>query len=160
MDNNIYFKHFSQPMEIEHWKWAIENHVGPWVKAHGKSYWEMVKFVSKRRHVLKNIGREKFADLLLHYFPDLFESTDTATSLKYDMDKFRYNRDLYDYGHLGDHIIKTYEKELNELFDKDDDDESNITMTTIPTMESRLEEYLYKIVDCSMYAKVISRPTY
>lgn len=161
MDNNIYLRYFSQPMEMDHWKWAIENHVGTWVKTHGKSYWEMVKFVSMRRHILKNVGREKFAELLLHLFPALFESTDTATSLKYDMDKFRYNRDLYDYGHLSeDHILKTYEKELNELFDKEDDDETNISMTTIPTMESRLEEYLFKIVDSSMYAKIISRPTY
>lgn len=161
MDNNNYSIYFSQPMEIDHWKWAIENHVGTWVNTHGKNHWEMVKFVSMRRHVLKSIGREKFGELLLHMFPSLFGATDTATSLKYDMDKFRYNSDLYDYGHLSDdHILKTYEKELNELFDKEEEDESNISMTIMPTMESRLEEYLYKIVDSSMYAKVISRPTY
>ena len=161
MDNDNYTEYFAQPMETDHWKWAIMNHVGPWVSAHGKGYWELVKFVSKRRHVLSNkISREKFAELLLSYFPILFDSTDTARSLKYDMDKFRYNKELYDYGHLPDnHLLKTYEKELNELFDKEMEP-SNITMTAIPTMESRLEEYLGKIVDNSMYAKIVTRPTY
>ena len=95
----------------------------------------------------------------MFYFPSLFKST-TVMSLKYDMDKFRYNRELYDYGHLpDDHILKHFEKELNELFDKEMEP-SNITMTAIPTMESRLEEYLGKIVDNSMYAKIVTRPTY
>ena len=160
MDNDKYLEYFAQPMEIEHWKWAIENHVGPWVEAHGKSFWELVKFISQRRNVLKSIGREKFAEMLLEYFPSLFKTTNTAKSLKYDMDKFRYNNLLENYNRLEDnHTLKTYETELNELFDKEME-MSNTTMTTIPTIESRLEEYLYKIVDKSMYAKVVSRPTY
>lgn len=159
MDNDKYIKYFAQPMEIEHWKWVIENLVGPWVAAHGKSYWEFVKFVSQRRRVLKTIGREKFADLLLYYFPSLFKPSDTAMSLKYDMDKFRYNNILYNYSYDKDKEIHTLEKELNELFDTEMES-SNTTMTSIPTMQSRLEEYLYKIVDKSMYAKIVNRPTY
>ena len=147
-------------MEIDHWKWAIENHIGPWVETHGKSYWQFVKFISQRRRVLKTIGREKFAEMLLYYFPGLFKPTDTPKSLKYDMDKFRYNDLLDNYGNIeNDHKLKTYEKELNDLFDTEMD-LSNTTMTAIPTMESRLEEYLNKIVDKSMYAKIINHPTY
>ena len=146
-------------MEIEHWKWAIENHVGPWVEAHGKSYWEFVKFVSQRRRILKTISRSKFAELLLHYFPSLFKPNDTAVSLKYDMDKFRYNKILKDYGHNADKEILTLEEELNALFDIEME-QSNTTMTATPTMESRLEEYLNILVDNSMYARIVTRPTY
>ena len=159
MDNDKYLSYFAQPMEVEHWKWAIENHVGSWVAAHGKSYWEFVKFVSQRRHVLKRIGREKFAEMLLFYFPLLFKPTDTAMSLKYDMDKFRYNNILEDYDHQANKEILTLEKELNTLFDTEME-LSNTTMTSIPTMESRLEDYLRKMVDSSMYAKIINHPIY
>lgn len=161
MDSKNYSKYIAQPMEIEHWKWVVENHIGPWVKAHGKSYWEIVKYHSIRRRFLKSsISRLKYAELLLDWFPGLFDPTDTAQSLKYNMDKFTYNRELYNYRHLPDnHILKSYEKELNDLFDKEIESD-NTTSTAIPTMESRLEEFLYKIVDNSMYAKVVNRPTY
>ena len=80
MESKEFTKYFAQPMEIEHWIWAIENHVGPWVEAHGKSYWEFVKFVSQRRRILKTISRAKFAELLLHYFPiDMRQSPSSAT---------------------------------------------------------------------------------
>lgn len=159
MDNDKYSKYFANPMEIAHWKWAIENHIVEWVRTHGKSFWEFVKFVSQRRRVLKRIGREKFAEMLLYYFPTLFKPTDTATSLKYDMDKFRYNNILDDYDHLADNEIHTLETELNMLFDLEMES-SNTTMTAIPTMESRLVEHLTKIVDQSMYARIVNRPTY
>ena len=97
--------------------------------------------------------------MLLYYFPSLFNPTDTPKSLKFNMDKFRYNHILDDYDHQADKEILTLEDELNTLFDIEMD-LSNTTMTTIPTMESRLEDYLNKIVDNSLYAKVINHPTY
>lgn len=159
MDNTKIKECFSQPMELDGWKWAIKNHIGHWVKAKGKSYWEVVRHVSISRGVLKDISREKFGELLLTLCSSIFDPSDTSKSLKYDMDKFRYNKDYINYNRLPDsHLLRTLEEEVHALFDTERDDET--TMTPAPTIESRLGEYLYKLQEKYVNTRVIERPTY
>lgn len=153
--------YFADPAEANHWIWCVDKHVAHWVKGHSKSYWEMVRFVGIRRGTLNpKLSRTAFAELLLKACPSWFSATDTPTSLKHSMDKFRYIRELDRFERLRDtDLPKAYEKELNDLFDKPTEPVES-TATVMPTMESRLHDYLYKEVKHYKYAKVVERPTY
>lgn len=161
MDNSIISDYFAQPMETEHWIWAMENHVIPWVKAKGKSYFELVRWVSiNQRGVLNKIGREKFGELLITLFQPQLDVSDTPYSLKYNMDKFRFNDSFTRFELLPDsHLLNKMATELNVLFDMKDDADV-ITTTAAPTIESRLADYLHELETKTPYAKVLLHPTY
>lgn len=161
MDNKEIKKCFRQPMEIEGWKWAIENRVAPWVEERNKGYWALVLFVSKRRGVLRNdMGRERFGELLLSLCPTVFDSSDTSKSLKYNMDKFEYNNLFDRFDRLPDtHPLRIYAAELDAMFDNPQC-QTEKPVPVVYTIEQRIEEYLHKYIDTLKYARVITRPTY
>ena len=158
MDNIIASDFFARPMEMDNWKWAMENHIGLWVEAKGKSFWEVVRHVSISRGVLKDISRENFGKVVLKLCPSLFTSSVTPLSLKYDMDKFRYNRDYSNYDKLPDaHILRKLEAEVHALLDMKQDHEP---ATSVPTIESRLGDYLYELKEKYVNIRIKERPTY
>lgn len=129
-----------------------------------RSFWELVRYVSQQRGVLiKNLGREKFGDMLIHLCPKAVSKSDTKGSLKYNMDKFKFNNKLNEdaFKKLPDkHVLRQYVDELNSLFDeRPAQDTTNVEKTTY-TIQDRLKEYLDADVDKEQYAKVLVRPTY
>ena len=160
MDNVKIKECFSQPTDAEEWAKAIEKHVAPWVEAKNKGYWELVLFVCKRRDMIeKNLGRERFAELLISMCPDAVDDSDTPQSLKYNMDKFKFNRQLNNYDKLPDaHVLRDYVRELENMFDQPCQSDTPPPITH--TMEERIEEYLNKYAGTQQYARVIRHPTY
>lgn len=161
MDNVSVLECFAQPMEMEHWCWSMENHVIPWVKSKNKSYWEVVRWTSiHQRRVLKEISREKFCELLITLFKPLLDPGDSPSSLKSSMNIFKFNSELKFFDKLGDsHLLKILVAEVDSLFDKQDD--SDVTTTTVvPTVQSRLMDYLYDLQSKLPFARVLLHPTY
>jgi Zn-dependent peptidase ImmA (M78 family) len=161
MDNS-FLNYIRQPKETEHWKWAVENHVAPWVTRHNKSYWELVRWVSSERlnYIKPTMGREKFGNYLISTCPAAFERGDTQKSLKSNMDKFKYIEELSIFSRLeDDNEVRVLVKELESLFALQPDT-PECTLHQPFTMQMRMEEWMEKFVDRQQYAQSFTRPTY
>ena len=162
MDNEEFFKYFKQPMELDSWVACVNGEVGKWVSKKGLGYWELVRFVSKRRGILKNdVGREKFGEILITLCHNAVSKNSTPTSLKYNMDKFDYRNELEIFERLDKrHLLVSHVEELNTLFDLQDRDMSSSLPDGENSIEQLLRTYLKTTVNTQKYAKVCERPTY
>ena len=160
-------KYIRQPQELQKWVRWITTKVGPWIKNRqekkedGKSLWELARFVSIKLFVLYNtIGRKAFGELIISKCPEAVEGTDTATSLKYSMDKYRYRKELKSFHQYPDtHPMKQDYNVLVEMYEHLDLSAEN-NSEEIPTVESRMKEYLSEYADSQTYAKFFNHPTY
>jgi Zn-dependent peptidase ImmA (M78 family) len=162
MYNEEFFKYFKQPMELDSWVACVNGEVGKWVSKKGLGYWELVRFVSKKRGILKNnVGREKFGEILIKLCPNAVSKNSTPKSLKYNMDKFDYRNELETFERLDKwHPLVTYFEDLNTLFDMQDQDMNSSSTNGTNSIEQLLRTYLQTSVNTHKYAKVCERPTY
>ena len=167
-------KFFARPELAEEWIQRTEHQFGPWVESKGKSYWDFVRFYGYRKGVLNKLSRNDFAMLLAVGCRGALGSTDTETSLKFNMDKFPFKDDIrqrsksdrkkqamnveWAFDLLPDnHYCRSLMRVLDELYATPI---SEISISETPSMEQRLKDYLEALAQNELLSKVYCYPEY
>jgi hypothetical protein len=157
--------YFLQPDSAASWLNAINDFIADWIIAQNdQSLWEVVRFVSVRRGIIKmKLSREKFARMICTFCGEKLKEGKTWKNLKDSMDQCKWINDIKKYEKLPEcHELRKLVSQIEKYFD----DAEAVTQATpnIPTILDRLETYLRSIADnqsnrfpCS---KVVVRPDY
>lgn len=161
MDNKVIQNCFVNPIEVDRFARCVRYGVSEWVNNHTKRHWSLVLFVCKRLRIIKNgVGRKKFGELLIAQCPDVLDKTDTAKTLKFNMDKYEHNNKLEYFHNWEDgYTYKIEYDELVVLFTKEPEPSIG-AVEQQPTMSQRLEEFLNECVDQMQFAQIKTSPRY
>lgn len=159
MVNSDNYYLFNNQEEADNWVWRIENGVGDWVAKHGKSYWYLVQWESKRNGTLKEtVTRKGFAKLLVQECSDALNASDNVDAIFHNIEKFSYKQQLKNFDKLPEKsIIRSYVDELSDLLTCD---VPQLPANDSFSLEQRMQEYLTMTTANESYKKVLVHPIY
>lgn len=156
------------------WICAIEHGIKEWIGRHNKQYWEVVRFVSRKRGILgkpsKSKGdfvltRKEFANAIIKFCPNAVSSIETADALVSSMEQYRYKDALKAFEEqLSASVVRQQVKEVEDILDglpcqalpEEDKPQDTIYDRLVEFLHYSIDEQINK-VPCS---KICLRPQY
>lgn len=156
-DNKDFSSYFNPTTDVDCWKGCIENGIADWMKGKKKQSWEVVRYVSNYLGLTKNLGRQKFAELLVNLCPGALADKDTPDSLKYNMDKSEYYKQL-EYKHIlsATDPLMIAVNELTDIFRT----QPKVTSKETPSVFGILRKNLESFYVSYPFKRIRERPFY